>query len=833
MEMTYATNEGNRPLGTQRARCWSFKACPEGKTTAAQANTLCLGKICTVNDDVDTCCSIPTKCLGNNDGNTYAYMDKNNKAVQHINGKAACQDNQKFLETAMGNSAIECCKIRAKCSTMTHKTCINPMSFFKQKPQQFTFKPSAYCAGSTCWPETDLDGASKTCCTIGSAAAECSTAGAAFCDTTSHVLQQNNMCTGSVCTDNDKAVCCKEKAKCSTLNKCSTGREIDPTKKDTYCFGSMCNTIDDSLTCCKIKSTTATCGGTDQDINFAIQDNDGNDGYLRWGDEPCEYSKVFNKDANCASNICKRSDSTTCCSQRATCSSDDNICDTESNKYLVQDSENTYCSGAICTSADSKNCCEVYKNTTLLGNNKLGDCEAKKTWTENSNSIGTKDKPCQDCSQCSFSTHVMLQECTATKNRLCVQRCEAGEYYNSISKKCDTCTPPCGTGYKEITPCSEIIDRTCGDKIPEKKCDIRHTYSKGNLTGEEPCTPCTICEKPGQNQITVTECTATSDRTCAVKQPILPKDLLKLWPIQNPTGNIVDTKLKTEIPTPSVNGLYGCKYRNDGAINNGKARVRWDNPNVKNGLFRGVPINKQTKLETESWDTNCENYANGNYNICVNPLGSGFNSCSWYGPIPKKTPLQLNEEKKYLENKKDLLGCKTRDDGGRGVFRAGNPKASGVWQKKSSTEVWDKACESAKQSECPRWGEGGASQNAPYASGGTNNYSRCSWYCGPDTAQQNCPVDDNNAIYYQVEASRKQKDAEKEAKEKAKMKALGTSFDNGYRCTSLQGYPWNVRCRDGWRTPRANACHGCAIIPQNKIECEKVVPSICKWKKTL
>ena len=372
MEITYATNEGNWAVGPQRARCWTFNDCPEGQTTEAQANTLCLGNTCTLKDDVDTCCNIPIKCLGNNnDGNTYAYME-NNKAVQHSNGLTACQDNQIFLKNAGGNSSSECCIQRGKCSTMTSKTCKNSTLLYPQLPQ-FTFKHSAYCAGSKCWPETDLDPDSETCCTIGLVDAECSTAGADFCDTTTHVLQQNNMCTGPVCTDNDKTVCCKQKAKCSTLNKCSTGREIDPTKKDTYCFGSMCNTIDDSLTCCKIKSTTAKCGGTNQDINFAIQDDDGNDGYLRWGDEPCEYSKVFNKDANCASNICKRSDSTTCCTQRAKCSSKNDICELNNNgltddtlkTYPVQDSENKYCAGATCTSADSKNCCEVYKNTTL------------------------------------------------------------------------------------------------------------------------------------------------------------------------------------------------------------------------------------------------------------------------------------------------------------------------------------------------------------------------------------------------------------------------------------------------------------------------------------
>jgi len=112
-----------------------------------------------------------------------------------------------------------------------------------------------------------------------------------------------------------------------------------------------------------------------------------------------------------------------------------------------------------------------------------------------------------------------------------------------------------------------------------------------------------------------------------------------------------------------------------------------------------------------------------------------------------------------------------------------------------------------------------------------NAYRRCSWYC-ESTPQKQCPEvtldteTSSNSIY--TNTIQNTLDSEN-----LKMIQAETSFNDGYRCTSLQGYPWDVRCRDGWKSARANACHGCAIIPQNKIECEKVAPSICKWKKTL
>ena len=841
-----------------KAYCSTFSnvnlSCGDGQTLQTLINNdyskpnYCAGKVCT-EQDKKTCCTAEAKCIGATTPH-YAHYETHKLGdwigayVENATGKLACTANENETIKPYSQAIPKtqgCCTKKAQCNTMTNQQCTAPQ-FGVSK---YIFNQNAYCAGTSC-SYNDKNVQTGTCCVPKQQGASCATKKDEpnFCDNTSHVLNKQATCKGSPCTNEDKSVCCVEKDKCSsfkdgTLN-CSNGREYDKDKADVYCFGKLCNTIDDSDKCCKIQSTNAKCGGDDQDINFAIWDNEYNEGYLRWGDDPCDDGgdpKVFKENNYCASNVCTKNDFDTCCVKRALCTTYKGmatLCGNDS-LYFIQDTKNSYCQGEECGTSDVDYCCETYDDTTLTGYPKEGSCGKDKTnnkdltfYTWNADGVGTKINPCKDCTVCDFRTEVMIQDCTATSDRKCVTRCDPGNYYDIGLKTCKKCIPACSAGKKETSSCSAITPRTCVP-VPPSSCDEGHTWS---TSGNKPCEECTVCETQGGNKITDQKCTKTSNRTCKIKLLKKPKD--DLVPVPNPTGDVADNKLSTEQPTPSVDGLIGCNYRNDGAIYQGKARIRWDNPNVTNGTFRGTPVHTQQKWETLSWDQNCKNYATDSYNTCVNPAGSFFGVCSWYGPIPTKSPQELKEEKIYLKEKQNLNGCKTRDDGGHGVHRFGNSKASGDWAKKSSTEAWDKHCESAKQSECPRWGaHPGAPSDATYASGGTNTYSRCSWYCGPDTAQQNCPVDDNDAIYDWVQWKRDKEEADKKAKEEAKAKKAGTSYSDGYRCTSLQGYPWTIRCPTGWNSTRQKQCGGCPIVPQNKIECKKVVPSICKWKKTV
>ena len=600
----------------KQASCNMFPGvCPNGTElqTHKGKNTMigakCKGNPCVASDEAN-CCSTTGQCVGTYGSSSYAYEKNGEFLVNHtmvgtISNKVACGDNSKFLKkNAMGKTFQECCGDRESCAsfylsgngkTTCEKTAVgsnmpgsNSFSFFTFLPGMNAHggatEETTYCAGEKCAALPDATGDNKHCCFeahSGAPPALCSTVGLDFCDSSTHVLQKYNKCAGNTCGEGDRAVCCKERAKCSTLDHCSQGRIPDQTKNDTYCFGSMCNAVDDSWKCCTISSTNAKCGGNDQDINFAIKDHGGTYSYLRWGNKPCVDGiepQTFVKDASCAGNTCKDSDSATCCVKRAKCSSGNTqgelaakctATENSSKLYFVLDADNTYCSGA-----------------------------------------------------------------------------------------------------------------TCDDEVAiESDC-----------------------------------CVAT------------------------------DHSSKT-----------------------------------------------QTVKDQEILD---------------------------------------NTKKKYIAYKNQLKGCKTRDDGRYGVFRYGNTKASGDWAIKKNTEDWDNWCDSATQSECPRWGgAGGALINSAVASGGVNAYRRCSWYC-ESTPQKQCPEvtldteTSSNSIY--TNTIQNTLDSEN-----LKMIQAETSFNDGYRCTSLQGYPWDVRCRDGWKSARANACHGCAIIPQNKIECEKVAPSICKWKKTL
>jgi hypothetical protein len=171
--------------------------------------------------------------------------------------------------------------------------------------------------------------------------------------------------------------------------------------------------------------------------------------------------------------------------------------------------------------------------------------------------------------------------------------------------------------------------------------------------------------------------------------------------------------------------------------------------------------------------------------------------------------------------------CRTRNDGTHGVYRYGNPAAMAPWNVESNTTDWDRECAKASPPVLRTDGVVDKYGRPTVLRGcGARPHHRCEWV----TPVQGAAAAQAQAQQLAQQQAPRNPLAQQQAQQQAQQPA---TFANGYRCTSQEGYPWTVRCRDGWKTPRANACHGCAIIPQNKIECEKVVPSICKWKKTL
>ncbi|XP_044300623.1 tumor necrosis factor receptor superfamily member 16 isoform X1 [Varanus komodoensis] len=99
----------------------------------------------------------------------------------------------------------------------------------------------------------------------------------------------------------------------------------------------------------------------------------------------------------------------------------------------------------------------------------------------------------------------MLAPCVESDNTVC--KCIYGYYRDEASNACQECKI-CEVGYGLVYPCGENQDTWC-EKCPGG------TYSD-DANHVDPCFPCTVCE---EDEITVKECTATSDARCRALHP--------------------------------------------------------------------------------------------------------------------------------------------------------------------------------------------------------------------------------------------------------------------------------------------------------------------------
>uniref|UniRef100_A0A8D2IQY1 Nerve growth factor receptor n=1 Tax=Varanus komodoensis TaxID=61221 RepID=A0A8D2IQY1_VARKO len=131
-------------------------------------------------------------------------------------------------------------------------------------------------------------------------------------------------------------------------------------------------------------------------------------------------------------------------------------------------------------------------------------------------------EPCKPCKEC-VGLESMLAPCVESDNTVC--KCIYGYYRDEASNACQECKI-CEVGYGLVYPCGENQDTWC-EKCPGG------TYSD-DANHVDPCFPCTVCE---EDEITVKECTATSDARCRALHPrwttTAPMDSNSLFPITN------------------------------------------------------------------------------------------------------------------------------------------------------------------------------------------------------------------------------------------------------------------------------------------------------------
>jgi hypothetical protein len=98
-------------------------------------------------------------------------------------------------------------------------------------------------------------------------------------------------------------------------------------------------------------------------------------------------------------------------------------------------------------------------------------------------------------------------------------------------------------------------------------------------------------------------------------------------------------------------------------------------------------------------------------------------------PTPAAAMPQAAQEAQATQS---LTGCKTRNDGGHGVYRYGNPAAMAPWNVESNTTDWDRECAKVDKANC-----------------GVNPNHRCAWYGNLTAAQaaQAAPADDGFREY--------------------------------------------------------------------------------------
>ncbi|XP_028558125.2 tumor necrosis factor receptor superfamily member 16 [Podarcis muralis] len=113
-------------------------------------------------------------------------------------------------------------------------------------------------------------------------------------------------------------------------------------------------------------------------------------------------------------------------------------------------------------------------------------------------------EPCKPCKEC-VGLEGMLAPCVESDNTVC--KCIYGYYRDERSDTCRKCRI-CEVGYGLVYPCGENQNTWC------EKCPLG-TYSD-EANHVDPCFPCTVCE---EDEITVKECTATSDARCRAINP--------------------------------------------------------------------------------------------------------------------------------------------------------------------------------------------------------------------------------------------------------------------------------------------------------------------------
>ncbi|KAM8795432.1 tumor necrosis factor receptor superfamily member 16-like [Eudromia elegans] len=132
-------------------------------------------------------------------------------------------------------------------------------------------------------------------------------------------------------------------------------------------------------------------------------------------------------------------------------------------------------------------------------------------------------EPCKPCTQC-VGLQSMSAPCVESDDAVC--RCAYGYFQDEASGACRECRL-CGAGSGLVFPCGGTQDTVC-EECPEG------TFSdEANFV--DPCLPCTICE---DNEVLLTECTATSDAEC--------RDLHPRWTTQPPSPG------GSESPEPST-----------------------------------------------------------------------------------------------------------------------------------------------------------------------------------------------------------------------------------------------------------------------------------------
>nr|XP_008111719.1 PREDICTED: tumor necrosis factor receptor superfamily member 16 [Anolis carolinensis] len=110
-------------------------------------------------------------------------------------------------------------------------------------------------------------------------------------------------------------------------------------------------------------------------------------------------------------------------------------------------------------------------------------------------------KPCKEC----IDLESMLVPCVESDNTVC--KCIYGYYRDKKTNQCQECQI-CEVGYGLMYPCGENQNTMC------EKCPLG-TYSD-EANHVDPCFPCTVCE---EDEITIKECTATSDARCRALHP--------------------------------------------------------------------------------------------------------------------------------------------------------------------------------------------------------------------------------------------------------------------------------------------------------------------------